>query len=89
MGKKLLTVAMAVALLGGGVYLGSHLGSNNSATIVGGADRYAKTDNKTSAVSSLAASVGASGKGKASFHGLSFKREIGMGRDSAGRITSA
>ena len=64
MGKKLLSVAIAAALLGGGIYLGSHLGSNNSATIVGGADRYAKTDNKTAAVGSLAKSVGASGKGK-------------------------
>ena len=64
MGKKLLSVAIAAALLGGGIYLGTQLGSNNSATIVGGADRYAKTDNKTSAVGALAKSVGASGKGK-------------------------
>ena len=64
MGKKLLSVAIAAALLGGGVYLGTKLGSNNSATIVGGADRYAKADNKTAAVGSLAKSVGASGKGK-------------------------
>jgi parallel beta-helix repeat protein len=64
MGKKLLTVAVAAALLGGGIYLGSQLGGNNSATIVGGADRYAKTDNKTAAVGSLAKSVGASGTGQ-------------------------
>jgi parallel beta-helix repeat protein len=64
MGKKLLSVAVAVALLGGGVYLGTKLTSNNSGTIVGGADRYAKSENKTAAVGSLAKSVGASGKGK-------------------------
>ena len=64
MGKKILSVVVAAALLGGGVYLGLQLGSNNSGTIVGGADRYAKTDNKTAAVGSLAKSVGASGTGK-------------------------
>ena len=64
MGKKLLSVAIGLALLGGGVYLGSQLGSNNSATIVGGADRYAKSASTSAAVGSLAKSVGASGKGK-------------------------
>ena len=63
MANKLITVAIAAALVGGSAYLGSQLTSNNSATIVGGADRYAKTDNKTAAVGSLAKSVGASGKG--------------------------
>ena len=64
MAKKLLSVAIAAALLGGGVFLGTQLGGDNSATIVGGADRYAKSDNKTAAVGSLAKSVGASGKGQ-------------------------
>ena len=64
MGKKLLTVAVAAALLGGGIYLGSQLGGDNSATIVGGADRYAKTDNKTPSVGLLTSAVGATGTGQ-------------------------
>lgn len=61
MSKKLLSLAVAVGLLGGGTYLGTQLAGDNSATVVGGADRYAA---KTSAVGSLAKSVGASGKGQ-------------------------
>ena len=65
MGKKIISAIAAVGLLAAGVYLGSELGSNNSATIVGGADRYAQKSGATSAaVGSLAKSVGASGKGQ-------------------------
>ncbi len=65
MGKKIISAIAAVGLLAAGVYLGSQLGSDNSATIVGGADRYAQKSGATSAaVGSLAKSVGASGKGQ-------------------------
>ena len=49
MGKKIISAIAAVGLLAAGVYLGSELGSNNSATIVGGADRYAQKSGATSA----------------------------------------
>ncbi|MFZ3183035.1 MAG: hypothetical protein WA173_02675, partial [Pseudomonas sp.] len=65
MGKKIISAVVAVGLLAAGAYLGSQLGSDNSATLVGGADRYAKqAGNNSAAVSSLAKSVGASGKGQ-------------------------
>jgi len=64
MGKKLLTIAIAAALVGGGAFLGSQLAGNNSATIVGGADRYASANATSAAVGSLAKSVGASGSGQ-------------------------
>ena len=61
MGKKLLTLAAAIGLLGGGTWLGTQLGSDNSATVVGGADRYAS---QVAFKGELAQSVGASGKGQ-------------------------
>jgi parallel beta-helix repeat protein len=64
MGKKLIGAVAAVGLLAAGAYLGSTLGHNNSATVVGNADRYAKkADNNSADVAALAKSVGASGKG--------------------------
>lgn len=69
MGKKIRTAIVAVSLLAAGIYLGNQLGSDNSASVVGSADRYtpqstASSANNSAAVSRLAQSVGASGKGQ-------------------------
>ncbi|HSC84953.1 MAG TPA: parallel beta-helix domain-containing protein [Pseudomonas sp.] len=61
MGKKLLTLAAAIGLLAGGTWLGTQLAADNRATVVGGADRYAK---QTAFEGELGKSVGASGKGQ-------------------------
>lgn len=65
MGKKIISAVVAVGLLAAGTYLGSQLGHSNNANVVGSSDRYAKqAGNNSAAVSNLAKSVGASGKGQ-------------------------